>query len=501
MNLESLTLEQKVGQLFLLGHSDLNVSGDLINLITKYHIGGIAYTGHQRQNPKKVAHFSSTIQKYSNQQTPLFIAISEDSARSIEEMTNLPNKLALGALDNRLYSKKIAEIVGEQLNNLGINMIFSPNLNLSKNETSDQYTLFPFGENVKKVKKHAADMIQGFKKEKVIPIPNCFPTVENNGHILPINEHSLIPFMYAIQQGIDILMISHAEDTSISPQIIKEGLREKIGYEGIIMTDSLEKLTQNNQYELHEAAILALKAGADIIYLNESMEKQQATIDAVIKAVKAGELDEAEIDESVRRILSVKNKYQLSELTTFDRELIGKNKYIEFAKKLNEQSVTIVQNEQQLIPLNKKQQTIILTPSTNENKAVSSVKWQLFSDFFHGELENFTTLPLDINEEILESCDNAEQIIIPISHITGDKETLRTIREILQHYDEKIIICAFGNPFDLLEIQSAATLVLSYDISPMSMQAMAKVILNNKRTRARLTLDLSEQWQVGHQAK
>src|SRR5690625_4056404 len=147
MNLESFTLEQKIGQLFLLGHSDLNVSGDLINLITKYHIGGLTYTGHKQQNPKKFAHFSSTIQKYSNQQTPLFIAISEDSAHSIEEMTNLTNKLALGALDNRLYSKKIAEIVGEQLNNLGINMIFSPNLNLSKNETSDQYTLFPFGEN------------------------------------------------------------------------------------------------------------------------------------------------------------------------------------------------------------------------------------------------------------------------------------------------------------------------------------------------------------------
>src|SRR5690625_7650854 len=118
-------------------------------------------------------------------------------------------------------------------------MIFSHNLNLTKSEANNQYTLFPFGENVKKVKKHATDMIQGFRKGKVIPNLNYFPTIEDNGQIHPISEHSLLPFMYDIQQGIDILMISHAEEASSSTQIIKEGLREKIGYEGIIMTDSL----------------------------------------------------------------------------------------------------------------------------------------------------------------------------------------------------------------------------------------------------------------------
>ena len=505
MNLESFTLEQKIGQLFLVGHADVNVSGDLINLITKYHVGGITYTGHQRQNPKKVAQFSNTIQKYSDQRTPLFISISEDSTQSIEGMINLPNKLALGALDNRLYSKKVAEIVGEQLNNLGINMIFSPNLNLTKSEANNQYTLFPFGENVKKVKKHATDMIQGFRKGKVIPNLNYFPTIEDNGQIHPISEHSLLPFMYAIQQGIDILMISHAEEASISPQIIKEGLREKIGYEGIIMTDSLEKLTQKNQYELHEAAILALKAGADMIYLNESLEKQYATMDAVIKAVKTGELKEENIDESIRRILRVKNKYHLSELPTFNHDLVSKTQHIEFAKKLNEQAITIVKNEVDTLPLNKSKDTIVLIPATNKTSSkqheLSSEHLLLFNNFLYDYLEHFTSFPLTNDENLLQACEKAEQIIIPVTDLSNDKSSLLVIKQILQQYNDKIVICAFGNPFGLLEVNEAATLMLTYDTSLMSMQAMAKVLFHNRRTRAKLPLTLSEQWQIGHQAK
>lgn len=501
MNLKTLTLEQKVGQLFLLGHSDLNISGELINLITKYHIGGIAYSGNQRQNAKKLAHFSNTIQKYSGKQTPLFISISEYSTHSIDEMTNLPNKLSLGALDNRLYSKRIAGVVGKQLHNLGINMIFSPNLNLYKNESTNQYTLFPFGENVNKVKKHASDMIHGFKNEKVIPILNYFPTIEDNGHSHPISDHSLLPFMYAIQQGADVLMISHVENASISSEIIREGLRKKIGYDGLIMTDNIEKLTENNEYELNDAIILALKAGVDIIYLNSSLQNQQTAIDAVIRAVKTGELKEEDIDESIRRILHVKNKYELSELPTFNHELVAKNKHIEFAKKLNEQSVTIVKNEQQMIPLNRKLETIILTPPTKMNKSTPSVQWEFFNNFFYDELENFTTLPLDMDEELFHTCEKAEQMIIPISYITESKQTLQLINEILQQYSHKIIICAFGHPFDLLEIQNASTLLLTYDTSRMSMQAMAKVILNKNRTRAKLPLHLSDEWKIGHQAK
>src|SRR5699024_5552638 len=135
-------------------------------------------------------------------------------------------------------------------------------------------------------------------------------------------------------------------------------------------------------------------------------------------------------------------------------------------------------NEQQILPLNKGKKSLILTPATIKDNTVTSLL-NSFSDFLHGQLGDFTTLLLTPNENILQACEKAEQIIIPISGLSNDEDIQLVMKQILQQYSDKTIICAFGNPADLLEIQEAATLLLTYDESLMSMQAMAKVLLNN----------------------
>src|SRR5690625_1386862 len=127
MNLESFTLEEKVGQLFMVGFNGLEPNGDIINLITKYHVGGICYFSRNLKTPKQVHKLSTELQSYANIKTPLFLSIDQEGGminRITEGITVSPNNMALGAINNRLYTKQIAEIVARELGAMGINMNF-----------------------------------------------------------------------------------------------------------------------------------------------------------------------------------------------------------------------------------------------------------------------------------------------------------------------------------------------------------------------------------------
>lgn len=130
----------------------------------------------------------------------------------------------------------------------------------------------------------------------------------------------LIPFKHAVEQGADVVMVGHillpkidsTYPASISERIITDVLREQLGYEGIIITDDMTMKAILNNLEIGESAVSAVKAGNDIVLVAHNYANVKKTVDAILKAIEDGEITEQRIDESVKRILSIKKKYNLS---------------------------------------------------------------------------------------------------------------------------------------------------------------------------------------------
>lgn len=515
MNLESLTLEEKVGQLFMVGFHGQKPNGDIINLITKYHVGGICYFSRNLKNPKQVHRLSTELQSFTNINTPLFLSIDQEGgmvSRMTEGVTVSPSKMALGAIDNRLYTKQIAQIVARELKGMGINMNFDPSVDVNTNPKNPVIGVRSFGENVKKVSKHGLETINGYQKENVSAVVKHFPghgDTEVDSHLnLPIIAHSLerihsvelSPFKYAIENGVDAVMVSHVSfpnlekelPATLSPNIVQGLLRKELGFEGVIVSDCMEMLAIENQYSSEESAILAIKAGVDLILFSHTYEKQRKAIDAVIQAVKDGVVSEKRIDESVTRILALKHKRKMGQFNEYNRESFNRRRNIEFAQKLSEQSITIVKNEHELLPLDQNKQTVLIWPTITKTSQVAETfkQTKTLGHFLQEKLNNFTELPLSTDEAVLNACKDSEQIIIATYNLTQDKENLHITKEIVNQFHQKTVICAFGNPYDFLEVPDVSAYVSAYDIRPITQHSVAKTLCGLRDTKAKLPVKL-----------
>src|SRR5690625_1081094 len=218
VNVDSLSLEEKVGQLFMVGFDGLEPNGDIINLITTYHVGGICYFSRNLKNPKQVNQLSMELQRYSNIHRSLFLSIDQEGgtiSRITEGVTVSPTNMALGAIDNRLYTRQIAEIVAREVRAMGINMNFDPTIDVNNNPKHPVIGIRSFGENIKKVSTHGLETVNGYQNKYVSAVVKHFPghgDTDVDSHLdLPVIPHSLArlhsvelpPFKYAIDNGVD----------------------------------------------------------------------------------------------------------------------------------------------------------------------------------------------------------------------------------------------------------------------------------------------------------
>src|SRR5690625_3647733 len=198
MNLESFTLEEKVGQIFIISFNRIEINSDIINLITKYQVGGICYFRRNHKTPKQVHKLSTELQSYANIKTPLFLSIDQEGGminRITEGITVSPNNMALGAINNRLYTKQIAEIVARELGAMGINMNFDPSVDVNNNPKNPVIGTRSFGEDVTKVSKHGVETINGYQKENISAVVKHFPghgdTNIDSHEDLPVFPHPM----------------------------------------------------------------------------------------------------------------------------------------------------------------------------------------------------------------------------------------------------------------------------------------------------------------------
>ncbi|MFR2528996.1 MAG: glycoside hydrolase family 3 protein [Clostridium paraputrificum] len=339
--ISTMTLEEKVGQMMFYGVNGTNVDDKVVNLFEDQHAGGIILYGHRNfwgSSLDNNVKYVNSIKKVNRQNSdiPLFIGFDEEGgsmSQLPQELMRTPSKGELGNTNDSSLATGIGAGTAKKLKLLGINTDFGTVLDINTNKNNPIIGVRSYGSTQEKVTEFGINELKAIQNEGVIPTVKHFPghgDTEVDSHLgLPSLNHDLnrlkstelVPFQTAINNGVDMVMTAHIMlpqidkeyQATMSKKILTDLLRDEMGYKGVIITDDLEMQAISKNWDLGEAAIKSVEAGADILLVCHTIENQQKVYNAVVQGVNDGKIDENRIDESVRRILRLKYQYKLSD--------------------------------------------------------------------------------------------------------------------------------------------------------------------------------------------
>ena len=335
--INNMTIEEKIGQIVFVGLDGLEPNERDVELIKKYHVGGLIFFSKNIDNIEQTVKLTNSLKSInSNNKVPLFIGIDEEGGRVSrlpKELIKIPKAKDIGIVDDVKFSNEIGKLLGYRLSLLGINMDFAPVLDIHSNPQNTVIGDRSYGNTAYIVSKHGLPVMDGIKEYNVIPVVKHFPghgdTYIDSHIALPVVDKTkdelegleLKPFEKAIRNGADVVMMGHIlssnidseNPASLSKTIINGMLRDNLKFKGVVITDDMSMGAIVENYDIGEAAVRSLKAGSDIVLVCFDYENQIKVLNDIMKAVNNNDISQDEIDEKVYRVLKLKDKYSIAD--------------------------------------------------------------------------------------------------------------------------------------------------------------------------------------------
>lgn len=324
-----MTLEQKVGQLFVVGFPGTTPDGVVLDLVQKYHVGGIAHYDRNLIKPEQVRALNAGLQKAAK--IPLYVCVDQEGgqvARMRQYLPVAPSAEKIGRGNDTAVAKQWAIKTAKGFKNVGINTNFAPVADLGYTRERS------YGNTVQEVTPFVIAAVQGYEECKINSVVKHFPgkgralrDAHYNTVIIDASKNELLasdlrPFQTVVKkfdQRNYMLMVSHPFYTAFgnvpacaSKELLTGLLRQEWGYQGLIITDDLVDMAGINQvYSLQEVGVKTFLAGVDILLCSSAdTQKVIKVYEGVLAAAKQKQISEERINESVKRILL--NKYAVS---------------------------------------------------------------------------------------------------------------------------------------------------------------------------------------------
>ncbi|MDD4531531.1 MAG: glycoside hydrolase family 3 protein [Candidatus Pacebacteria bacterium] len=346
---DDYALKRKIGQMLIVGFRGTEI--DRTSYISKamniLDLGGVILfdkdnpSGQFPRNitdPEQTKQLIQKLKEYSP--SPLFISVDAEGGyiNRLKEkygFINIPSaeQMGKGTIEE---TKNQAGILGKELKELGFNMDFAPVVDVNVNPENPVigYLERSFSDDPEKVYEHASSFIGGLHDDNIIPAIKHFPghgSSTSDSHLGMVDvtntykQEELVPYQKLIENGYsDMVMTAHIIDRNIDPEypatlsplFIKNILKEKLGFKGVVVSDDMQMGAIVDNYGLEEAIIKAVNAGCDMLILsnNGKTYDEKAPYDAVdiiYKAVKRGEISEQQINDSYDKIQGLKDKYEI----------------------------------------------------------------------------------------------------------------------------------------------------------------------------------------------
>ncbi|MER6181482.1 glycoside hydrolase family 3 protein [Streptomyces sp. NPDC001652] len=538
-----MTLEEKVGQLFVMrvyGHSatapdQADIDANLkeigvrtaAELIARYRVGGIIYFtwAHNTRDPHQIADLSNGIQKASlSLPRGLPVLVSTDQEHGIvcrvgEPATLFPGAMAIGAGRSRKDARTLGRIAGQELRALGIRQNYSPVADVNVNPANPVIGVRSFGADPGAVAGMVAAEVGGYQHARQVAatakhFPGHGDTAVDSHYGFPVITHTRAqwdkldapPFRAAIAAGIDSIMTAHimvpalddsGDPATLSHPILNGILREELGYDGAIVTDSLGMEGVRTKYGDDRVPVLALKAGVDQLLNPPNLD---VAWNAVLKAVRDGELTEARLDESILRVLRLKAKLRLFETPYVSQagvtRTVGIPSHLAAADRIAERTTTLLVNENRTLPLSPRKLLVVGADPASPSGTTGPPTGVLAAAFT--EL-GFTATALSTGTapsaatiaKAVAAARDVDAVVVGTYNVSATSSQ-KTLVEQLVATGRPVIAIAVRNPYDVAHLPSVPAVVASYSWTDVELRAAARVIAGKAAPRGRLPVPVQK---------
>lgn len=506
-----MTVEEKVGQMFMLDfrkYQGMDVTGineDITETIRKYTPGGIILFEENTVDALQTRRFIEDLQ-WNSPKIPLFMAVDQEggAVTRMKYTTTMPGNMALGAAGDERLAYRVARTIGKELKDLGFNVDFAPVIDVNNNPANPIIGVRSFGSDPECVTRMGLKFVKGLNDAGVVSAIKHFPGHGDTGvdsHIdLPTIPHDmerlesveLKPYYAMIEQQVDMIMTAHItfpaiEDdpeipATLSRKCLTGLLRERLGFQGVIITDALDMKAITKRYGQSQAAGMAIMAGADILLMPREID---ITIPYIIDQVKKGIITQDRIDASVQRILALKIKRGIlgqekqntvQTITVNAFKILGSKDGAGLEKKVAEKAVTLVKNTHGTLPFRfaDGQRVIFFAPSPKGLEAIESAINDIIpGNATHSRLitgfnyENQNSLTVEQKRAVAEAdyiilftrTVKAKEMIPQSSFIAAYAAELVAYAGAL---DKKMVSVAIRNPYDIQFIPEVKAYLAAY---------------------------------------
>jgi len=441
-------------------------------------------------------------------QPPLLIAADQEGGQliAVDQTTPFPGNMALGAAGSDKLAYKVGRAIGKELSALGINVDFAPVCDVNSNPQNPVIGTRSFGEAPKLVARLSAALIRGLQSSGIAATAKHFPghgdTSSDSHQNAPIVKHDakrirsveLVPFRAAISSGVRLVMTAHIVvpalnggsnelPATLSPQILRDLLRRKMRFNGVIVSDALDMhaMEQGSSYVAETMAAVA--AGIDLLLFNHDLSRVEPARSNLVQAARRGLISADEIHASARRIMALKNwiKRQSQEPLA----VIGCDEHLCLAQEVARKSITLVRDTARLFPLrlvpDQKIAVAIPRPEDLTPADTSSyVKPVLAKALrrYHPRVDEFSFgMSLAGGEigSLSERLTKYDLVVLGTINATAHPAQAELVKKLIKQ-GTRVITVALRMPYDLAAYPAASTYICTYSILPPAIEALAEAL-------------------------
>ena len=497
--------------------------------IAKYHFGGVLLFAENFRDAEQTLRLTADLQQ-TNQEAgglPLLVAADQEGGyiTRLTFGTRGPGNMALAATGNPEYARTMASIYGKEMSLVGVNTDFAPVMDINNNPNNPVIGVRSFGDSPEAVAEYGISYMEGLHDQGTIVTLKHFPghgNTDTDSHTgFPCIESSyeelkgfeLVPFQAALDAGADMVMTAHIQypkietgtytsistgdqvylPATMSHRILTDILRGEMGFEGVVVTDALDMAAIAENFSMEDTVCLTINAGANLLIPPttldaEKFRQMEEMTDLAVRLAKDGKIDGERIDDSVRRILTLKKKYGILGQTDFsvtEEEAdaavkgVGSDENRETAWDITEKALTLVKNENEAFPVKAKagQSALILFADSCASRAGAGefAKQILTEKGFYPEGTDYSVMVYspDNTEECVQAAVGADHLILVHSmydagNLDPDSEdglsavAFERIIEERHAAGKKAILISAQLPYDVKRFPQADAILLSY---------------------------------------
>ncbi|WP_199512798.1 glycoside hydrolase family 3 protein [Nucisporomicrobium flavum] len=536
--LAGMTLPEKVGQLFTAyaygsdatapSTTDAAANRSLYGVdtpaevVAKYHLGGVIYFTwtNSLQSPRQLVTLANGLQAAatgSGARIPVMISTDQEHgvvSRMPAPATQFPGGMALGAGRSARDAYRAGRVTGAELGAVGIGQAWAPVADVNVNPANPVIGVRSFGSDPALAAALTTAQIEGFQRgsntsaaAKHFPGHGDTSTDSHTG--LPVITHTreqwsridAPPFRAAVAAGVDAVMTAHivvpaldpsGDPATLSAPIITGLLRGELGYRGVVVTDSLEMAGVREKYGDDRVPVLALKAGADMLLMPPNLD---VAVNAVLGAVASGELTEERIDQSVRRILTLKHKRGLLSWTPLDpaaaERAVGSPAHLRVAGDVTDRTVTAIRNDAGLLPLRGVKSVLVTGWSSSTQRTVPVLADSLAARGVSASAL-VTGLPTDAQIAEAVAAAGRHEVTVVLTSRAWETATVdpgarqQALVRALIATGRPVVVVAVRDPYDIAYLPGVSTYLATYSFTGVAMQSLARVLLGELPPRGRL---------------